>query len=73
MLKDNVNTSSVFADRLKSSADVVTVTSRSVRSSFASRVSNKETVCLPTSVWLFGTQSPEIKTSKRLHLIFTDN
>lgn len=42
MLKDNVNTSSVFADRLKSSADVVTVTSRSVRSSFASRVSNKK-------------------------------
>lgn len=42
MLKDNVNISSVFADRLKSSADVVTVTSRSVRSSFASRVSNKK-------------------------------
>lgn len=42
MLKDNINISSVFADRLKSSADVVTVTSRSVRSSFASRVSNKK-------------------------------
>lgn len=60
MLKDDVNTSSVFADTQKLGRRRDCYESeREVVIRVTCRTRSKETVCLPSSVWLFRNQTSD--------------